>query len=132
MSKDRTAFDLWVETQLTPTLQPGDVVKAAVTSKGGAFDGLRPDWVRNPRMHAFLVANDQSVMPRYTPRHSTLIVQGDADTFVSVHANAALAAKLRAAGAPVTYKLYPDADHFSLLPRANGDVLAFLQARFAR
>ena len=109
-----------------------NLVKAAVTTKGAAFDGLKPGWAQEPRMRAFLAANDQGVMPRYTLRQPALIVQGDADAFVSPHANGAWAAKLQGAGAPVIYKLYPGADHFSVLPRANSDVLAFLQARFGQ
>ncbi len=109
-----------------------NLVKAVVTAKGAAFDGLKPGWALEPRMRAFLAANDQGMMPRYTLRQPALIVQGDADAFVSPHANSALAAKLHGAGAPVTYKLYPGADHFSVLPEANADVLAFLQARFGK
>jgi len=37
---------------------------------------------------------------------------------------------LRARGAPVTYKVYPCADHFTVIRRADADVLAFLAARF--
>lgn len=109
-----------------------NLVKAAVTKKGAGFDGLKPGWAQEPRMRAFLAANDQGVMPRYTLRQPALIVQGDADAFVSAQANAALATKLRGQSAPVTYKLYAGADHFSVLPRANDDVLAFLKTRFAR
>ncbi len=30
----------------------------------------------------------------------------------------------------VTYKVYPGADHFTVISRADADVLAFLAARF--
>ncbi len=109
-----------------------NLVKAAVTEKRAGFEGLKPGWAQEPRMRAFLAANDQGVMPRYTLRQPALIVQGSADAFVSPQANAALATKLRDQSAPVTYKLYAGADHFSVLPQANGDVLAFLKTRFAR
>ena len=100
--------------------------------KGDAFRGMKPDWSTNPRMRAFLAANDQGEMEAFTLYRPALIVQGTDDTFVSAPLNTALAARLRDAGAPLTYKLYPGADHFAVLPQANSDVLAFLAARFAR
>ena len=108
-----------------------NLVKAAVAGKGEAFRGLKPDWATTPRMHAFLAANDQGEMKTFMLHHPALIVQGTEDAFVSEPLNTALAARLRDAGAPLTYKLYPGADHFSVLPQSDNDVLAFLKARFA-
>jgi acetyl esterase/lipase len=40
--------------------------------------------------------------------------------------------RLKATGAPVTYKVYDGADHFFVIRQADADVLAFLRQRFAR
>ena len=107
-----------------------NLVKGAVAAKGVAFQGVRPDWASEAKMHAFLTANDQGVMETFALHRPALIVQGSNDTFVSEPLNTALAARLRDGGAPLAYKIYPGADHFSILPKANDDVLAFLKARF--
>ena len=60
-----------------------NLVKAAVARKGDAFKGVRPDWSADPRMRAFLVANDQGEMETFMLRQPALIVQGIDDTFVS-------------------------------------------------
>ncbi len=109
-----------------------NLVKSAVARKGDAFRGLKPDWAANPRMHAFLLANDQGEMETFMLRQPALIVQGTDDTFVSAPLNTALAARLRDAGSPLSFKLYPGADHFSVLVQSDKDVLAFIAARFAR
>ena len=106
----------------------GDVVNA----KGAAFDGLKPGWAANPDMARFLAANDPAVSPGFTLRRPTLIVQGTADPFVLEPLTTRFVAKLRAGGAPVTYKRYAGADHFTIIRRADADVLAFLQERFRR
>ncbi len=108
------------------------LVKTAVGTKGDTFLGLKPDWAGNPYMHEFLITNDQGEMQDFMLHRAALIVQGTEDGFVSEPLNTALAAKLRDAGAPLTYKLYPGADHFSVLTQSNSDVLAFLKARFTR
>ena len=103
----------------------------AIQAKGTAFRGFKPGWAANPRMKAFLAANDPAVMPGVTLRKPTLIVQGTADTFVLEPLTTKFVAKLRAAGAPITYKEYPGADHFTVIRQAEADVLAFLHERFA-
>ncbi len=106
----------------------GDAIKA----KGDAFAGLKPGWAETPRMRAFLAANDPAVTPNFTLRKPTLIVQGTADPLVLEPLTSAFVAKLQAAGAPVTYKRYEGADHFTVIRRADADVLAFLGDRFNR
>ncbi len=106
------------------------VIQGAMTTGGASFAGMRPGWAETPLMRAFLLANDPAVTPGYTLHHPTLILQGTADPLVPEPLNTRFAERLRAHGAPVTYKVYPGADHFTVIRRADGDVLAFLAARF--
>ena len=108
------------------------LVESAVKAKGTAFDGMKPGWEENPSMRAFLATNDPGANPGFTLRRHTLIVQGTADPFVLDTLTTGLVAKLRARGAPVTYKRYPGADHFTIIRQADSDVLAFLGDRFRR
>ncbi|CAO3429138.1 hypothetical protein [Azospirillum endophyticum] len=107
-------------------------IDAAVKAKGKAFEGLKADWASQPQMHAFLVANDPAVTPGYTLHQPVLIVQGNADPFVLETLQTPFADKLKAGGAPLAYKVYDGADHFSIIRRADADVLDFLRQRFAR
>lgn len=97
---------------------------------GASFAGMKPGWAKTPRMHAFLVANDPAVTPGFTLHYPTLIVQGSDDPLVPEPLNTRFAGQLRARAAPVTYKTYPGADHFTVIRRADADVLAFVAARF--
>ena len=106
------------------------VIDNAIKAKGRTFAGLKAGWSETPRMHAFLAANDPAMMPRFTLRKPTLIVQGMADPLVLEPLTTAFVEKLRAMGAVVTYQRYPGADHFAVIRRADGDVLAFLRQRF--
>lgn len=81
-------------------------------------------------MRAFLAENDLAVKREFTMRLPTLIVQGTNDTFVPEPLTTAFAARLKARGAPVTYKRYPNADHFTIIKQADADVLAFLGTLF--
>ncbi len=107
-------------------------IDAAVKAKGDAFRGLSSAWASQPHMRAFIAANDPAVKPGYTLRKPVLIVQGAADPFVLEPLQTPFVDRLRATGAPVTYKVYDGADHFSVIRRADADVLAFLHQRFAR
>ncbi|WP_157944574.1 alpha/beta hydrolase family protein [Mangrovicella endophytica] len=106
-------------------------IDAAVKAKGEAFDGLKTDWASNPEMKAFLAANDPAAAPDFSLKRPTLVVQGTADGFVLEPLTTAFVERLRGKGAPVTYKTYPGADHFSIIRSADADVLAFLRERFA-
>ena len=107
------------------------VITKAVEAKGQArFAGLRPGWDKTPAMRTFLSKNDFAVTPEFTMHLPTLIVQGTNDAFVPEPLTTAFANKLKARGATVTYKRYPGADHFTVIPRANDDVLAFLASQF--
>ncbi|MDQ7251667.1 alpha/beta hydrolase [Dongia sedimenti] len=107
-------------------------IDAAVKAKGKAFKGLKADWASQPQMHAFLAANDPAVTPGYTLHQPVLIVQGNADPFVLETLQTQFADKLTADGVPLTYKVYDGADHFSIIRRADADVLDFLRRQFAR
>lgn len=107
-------------------------IDAAVKAKGDTFRGLTPGWATQSQMRAFLNANDPAVKPGYTLRKPTLIVQGSADPFVLEPLQTPFVAKLKARGAPVTYRIYDGADHFTVIRKADADVLAFLRQRFAR
>jgi len=106
------------------------VIQGAMKTGGASFAGMKPDWAETPQMRAFLLANDPAVTPGFTLRHPTLIVQGTADPLVPEPLNTRFAKQLRTRGAPMTYKVYPGADHFTVIRRADADVLAFLAARF--
>lgn len=106
------------------------VIQGAMKAGGASFAGMKPGWAKTPRMHAFLVANDPAVTPGFTLHYPTLIVQGTDDPLVAEPLNTRFAAQLCARGAPVTYKTYPGADHFTVIRRADADVLAFVAARF--
>lgn len=106
------------------------VIDGAVKAKGKSFAGSKPGWATNPRMREFLEANDPAVTPGFTLRRPTLIVQGTSDTFVLEPLTTRFVRKIQAAGAPVTYKRYPGADHFSVIRQSDADVLAFLQKSF--
>lgn len=108
------------------------VIDAAVEEKGASFAGLKPGWAANPRMSAFLAANDPAAAPGFTLHRPTLIVQGTADPFVLEPLTTRFVERLRATGASVTYKRYPGADHFTIIRRADADVLAFLRDVFRR
>ncbi len=107
-------------------------IDAAVKTKGEAFDGLKNDWASNPDMAAFLAANDPAASHDFELRRPTLVVQGTADGFVLEPLTTAFVERLRGNGAPVIYKTYSGADHFSIIRSANADVLAFLRERFDR
>lgn len=104
-------------------------IDAAVKARGRAFKGLKPGWERQPAMRAFLAANDPAAMPGFTLRQPVLVLQGSADTFVLASLQTTFVNRLKRTGAPVTYRRYPDADHFNILHAANADVLAFLGQR---
>lgn len=107
-------------------------IDAAVKAKGHAFRGLDADWARQQQMHAFLAESDPAVIPGYTLHRPVLIVQGDADPFVLEKLQTPFAKRLEASGAPLTYKVYRGADHFSIIRQANADVLSFLHEQFSR
>lgn len=108
------------------------VISGAIDKGGASFDGLKPGWAETPRMGAFLAANDFGVTPGFTLRRPTLIVQGGKDPLVLEPLTTAFVGRLRATGAPIAYKRYPGADHFTIIRQADADVLAFLRDRFRR
>ena len=106
-------------------------IDAAILAKGDArFDGLKPDWAANPDVRRFLQANDPAVEPDLKLRRLTLITQGTADPFVAEPLDRALAHRFSASGTPLTYRVYPGADHFTVIRRGEDDVLSFLRERF--
>jgi alpha-beta hydrolase superfamily lysophospholipase len=104
----------------------GDAIRAGDPT----FEGVKPGWADTPQMRAFLQANDPAVTPGFTLKRPTLIVQGTLDPLVLEPLTTKFVAKLKAKGAPVTYRKYPGADHFTVIRRANADVLDFLKTRF--
>jgi predicted esterase len=55
------------------------------------------------------------------------IGQGDADHVVPVSATTHSVEKLCPAGNKLTYKIYEGTNHFSIVPDAEADVLAWMQ-----
>lgn len=107
------------------------LIGAVIKAGGPAFAGVKPGWADTPRMRAFLAANDPAVTPGFTVSRPTLIVQGTEDPLVLEPQTTRFAGRLTTSGAPVTYKRYDGADHFSIIRQADADVLAFLRERFA-
>ena len=108
------------------------LIREVLRAGGPAFAGMKPGWAETPRMRAFLTANDPAVTPGFTVRRPTLIVQGADDPLVLEPMTTRFAGRLIEAGAPVTYKRFSGADHFTIIRRADADVLAFLAERFKR
>jgi alpha-beta hydrolase superfamily lysophospholipase len=71
------------------------------------------------------------VMPGFSLRKPTLILQGSDDAAVLQPMVDVFVGKLRAAGSPaITYRLFPGASHQNIVPRGTADTLAFLQTIF--
>lgn len=96
---------------------------------GASFAGLKPGWAETPQMHAFLAANDPTVTPGFMLHYPTLIVQGSEAPLVSEPLNTRFADQLRARNAG-DLQICPGADRFTIIRRADADMLAFLAARF--
>ncbi|SEL06973.1 Lysophospholipase, alpha-beta hydrolase superfamily [Sphingomonas palmae] len=107
-------------------------IDAAVRARSKAFKGLTAGWAEQSEMRNFLAGNDPAVKHGFTLHRPVLIVQGDADPFVLEALQTPFANKPKASGAPLLYKVYQGADHFSVIRRANTDVLTFLHQLFAR
>jgi pimeloyl-ACP methyl ester carboxylesterase len=85
-----------------------------------------PDWAGNPTLRRFVdglePANGRSVGP-------ILLLQGEQDQTVPVAATTALNTQLCGFGDVVDYRVYPDADHESVLSAANTDLAAWMRDR---
>ena len=103
----------------------------AVAAKGATFDGFRQDWASNPKMAAFLAANDPAANPNFRLKKPTFISLGPDDAFVFLNTTRALVARLSADGAAVTYNEYPGTDHFTVIRAAQPDTMSFLKQLFA-
>jgi pimeloyl-ACP methyl ester carboxylesterase len=103
----------------------------AIAAKGATFDGFRQDWASDPKMAAFLAANDPAANPNFRLKKPTFISLGPDDAFVFLNTTRALVARLRADGAPVTYNEYPHTDHFTVIRAAQPDTMSFLKQLFA-
>ncbi len=103
----------------------------AIAAKGATFDGFRQDWASDPKMAAFLAANDPAANPNFRLRKPTFISLGPDDAFVFLNTTRALVARLRADGTPVTYNEYPHTDHFTVIRAAQPDTMSFLKQLFA-
>ena len=109
----------------------GDVRQAVKAKTPAAFAGFHPQWSTTPEMSAFLAANDLAVTPGFRLQLPTLVVQGTADAFVLEPLVAAFTTKLVSGGAPLTYHTYAGKDHFTIIPAATPEVLAYL-AKYLR
>lgn len=103
----------------------------AITAKGTTFDGFKENWASDPKMAAFLAANDPAANPNFHLKKPTFISLGPDDAFVFLNTTRALVARLKADGTPVTYNEYPGTDHFTVIRAAQPDTMTFLQQLFA-
>ena len=114
-------------------------VEAARTVCLGELDGVlanngRADLVQPGATEAgtpfgdYLLANDPGQAATVVP---IFVAQGDADTLVVAEATAATVASLCGLGDTVDSRVYPGADHASVLVAAAGDVLAWMADRVA-
>ena len=95
-------------------------------------DDVRTVFLRDPATipawAARLRENTAGNRPAGAP---VLVWQGDDDALTPASLNARYATRACGAGSVVDYRLYPGANHGSVLGAAQDDVLAFLAARFA-
>lgn len=103
----------------------------AMAAKGATFDGFRQDWASDPKIAAFLAANDPAANPTFRLKKPTFISLGPDDAFVFLNTTRALVARLKADGAAVTYNEYPGTDHFTVIRAAQPDTKSFLKQLFA-
>lgn len=109
-------------------LQQFGAVAQAVGAKGlASFLGFTAGWADEPTMKAFLQTNDIGVNSGFHVARPTLVLQGTADPFVFESLQTPFAARLKAAGMPVTYKVFAGADHGDVLVHGRADMLAFLK-----
>ena len=59
-----------------------------------------------------------------------LVVQGDADQVLPRGFVDTFVKALCTAGDPIDYRVYPGADHMSVIPASNGDVMNWIADRF--
>jgi pimeloyl-ACP methyl ester carboxylesterase len=104
----------------------------AIATKGAAFDGFKENWASDPKMAAFLAENDPAANPNFRLKKPTFISLGTDDAFVFQNTTAALVARLKADGTPVTYNEYPGTDHFTVIRAAQPDTMTFLKQLFAK
>ncbi len=102
-----------------------------IAAKGEAFKGFKENWAAEPKMAAFLAVNDPAANANFRLKKPTFISLGPDDAFVFQNTTAALVARLKADGTPVTYKEYPGTDHFTVIRAAQPDTMAFLKELFA-
>jgi len=103
----------------------------AIAPKGAAFDGFKENWASDPKMAAFLAANDPAANPNFRLKKPTFISLGTDDAFVFQNTTGALVGRLKADGTPVTYNEYPGTDHFTVIRAAQPDTMNFLKQLFA-
>lgn len=106
-------------------------VTEAVKAKGEAFEGYKANWAAAPAMADFLERNDVAVDPNLRLTKPTLILVGTKDPFIFNDLTQQLVKRLEAAGTPVTYKEYPDNNHFTVIRTSQPDIMAFLKERFS-
>ncbi|SEQ88728.1 Serine aminopeptidase, S33 [Lentzea xinjiangensis] len=108
------------------------VIRQAVEAKPGSFAGYHPDWAANEAMRNFLAISDPGADPRFALRKPTFIAQGTNDAFVFEEVVTPFVATARQNGSPIDYRIYPGADHFSLIKASGEDLLDFLARRLPR
>lgn len=107
--------------------QFGQVVQTVATRGPASFQGFKAGWSDEATMKAFLQANDIGVDSAFRVARPTLVLQGTADPFVFETLQTPFMQRLKAAGMPVTYKVYAGADHGDVLVQGRADMLAFLK-----
>ncbi|MGI5149325.1 alpha/beta hydrolase family protein [Plantactinospora sp. CA-294935] len=87
---------------------------------------VNPDWASNPTLRRFVdtlePATDRSTRP-------VLLLQGGQDQTVPAATTTALNTQLCGFGDVVDYRVYPDADHESVLSAADKDMAAWMRDR---
>jgi alpha-beta hydrolase superfamily lysophospholipase len=85
-----------------------------------------PDWASNPMLRRFVDALEPATGRSAEP---ILLLQGGQDQRVPVAATTTLNTQLCGFGDVVDYRIYPDADHESVLSAANADMAAWMRDR---
>jgi len=103
-----------------------DITDAISGRSSALFTGFKPNWDQAADVHQFMAENDPALVEGFTVQRPTLVIQGANDISVPEHLTSAFTDRLSRAGAPITYRKYAAADHFTIVDQGRSEALAFL------
>ncbi|MFE1259390.1 alpha/beta fold hydrolase [Streptomyces albogriseolus] len=105
-----------------------DELSARLAKTSGIRTLVNPDWGRNHALQRFYARNEPA---QQTSSGPVLLLQGTKDLSVGAAASNRLDYEMCELGDKVRYRLYPGADHDTLLDRAYPDVAQWLRGRLS-